>query len=152
MRIHRAADVHHQDDAGIAPAGRARDDLDLTGVRGRRVDGRLKIELIFGALTDKSAELSEGDLNLPCIKREVVSEPAVHPGVRDLHRAPSAALSADADALWRLARMPKRARAAGADPFISAVVPLGLLLKPLFEEAFELFEIERFDEFPLLIA
>src|SRR5690606_9468731 len=152
MRIHRAADIHHQDDARIAPPRRTRHHFDLAGIGGGRIDGRLEIKLVLRALADERAELPECDLDLTRIKREIVPEPAIKPGVGDFNRSTTSTGAADTNPLRRLARMPKRARAAGADPFISAVVPLGLLIEPLFKESLQLFEIERFNERALFLA
>ena len=138
VRIHRAADVHEQQQADVVAPRRAEDELDLAGVAAGLVDGVVEVELGVLADAGELAQPAQRHLHLPQVERRigaVVLEVAL---LRDLHRRAALALAADADAGRVHAAVAERRAAAGADPLVAAVVPLVLLLQPLEKAPHEL--------------
>ncbi len=150
VRVHRAADVHEQQQADVVAARRAEDQLDLAGVAAGLVDGLVEVELRLLSLAGELAQAAQRDLHRAHVERvvgAVVLEAAL---LGDLHRRAALALAADADAGRMLAAVPERRLAAGADPLVAAVVALVLLLQALQEAAHQLVGGQLLEPGPLL--
>ncbi len=152
MRIHRAADVHEEQDPDVRFPRGAKDDLELARVLRRRVDRPVDVELELRPFALERAQLSERDLHLAHVEDEVRAVRLVPARVGDRHRAPSAPLRADPDAARMRAVRAERARPAGPDPAIPSVVALLLLLHPLFEELPERLHVDRLEHLALFVG
>ncbi len=95
-------------------------------------------------------QLPERDLDLPDVEHEVGAIAFVTTCVGHGHRAPTAALRAHAYAVRIGAVRAERARPAGPDPAIAAVVTLFLLFHALLEELAELLHVELLEHVELV--
>ena len=139
VRIHGAADVkqgEHLD--GIAPF-RTHDDIQ-PALFGGGADRIVQVQLFMGAVAGKLAQAAQGDLEIACAQLAVAVQVLVAALFPDLHRLLVAALPADANAGGIVSGMSEGRGAARADPFIAALMPLGLLLEALLQRLHELVE------------
>jgi hypothetical protein len=150
--VHRAADVHHEDDARVGAPRGAGHDLELACVLRRSVDRLLEIELALGALAREGPQLAKGELDLPHVEDDVAAVALVGARVGRLDRASSSGMFAHAQAA-RVYPLPSERRSASrSDPSVSAVVPLFLLAQALLEKALQLGEIEGLEQRALFVG
>ena len=88
--IHRAPDIHHQNDPRVRSSRWAGDDLELARVLGRAIDGIFEVELSRRALACERAKLAERELDLPHVEDDVAAVTLVSPGIGRLDGAASA--------------------------------------------------------------
>ncbi len=143
--VHRAADVHQEEDAHVGLSRRSQNDLELAGVSRRLVDGLFEVKLGPHAFAREGAELPQRDLHLADIQHEVRTVGPVCARIRYRHRASTTALRADAHACWIRSVRAEGAGPAGANPAASAVVAFRLLAHPLFEQPAQLGPVEALE-------
>ena len=131
MRIHRAADVEEQQHLDAVAALGPQLHIEPSGVARRALDRRVEIELVGHALPREAPQSPQRDLDVARVDLDGVVQVAERALVPDLDRAAAAtALLADAYPFGVVAVGAERARARGADPFRSTLVPSALLVKP----------------------
>ena len=86
VRLHRAADVHEQQQAHVVAPRRAEDQLDLAGVPAGLVDGLVEIELGGVAAARQLAQAAQCHAQLPRVERHVGAVVLEAPLFGDLHR------------------------------------------------------------------
>src|SRR4029079_3726491 len=105
--------------------------IEPSGVARRALDCRVEIELVGAALPREAPQSSQRDLDVAGVDLDGVVQVAERALVPDLDRAAAAtALLAYAYPFGVLAIGAERARAPGADPFRSTLVPSLLLVQP----------------------
>ena len=133
VRIHRAADVHQQQQPQVVAALGAEHQFDLAGVLAGLVDRAVEVEFALRPGARELPQAAQRDARLADVERAVgavVREAAL---LGDLHRRAILARPADTDPGRVLAAVAVRRAAAGADPAPAAVVALGLLRERLQE-------------------
>src|SRR5204862_7773925 len=136
--IHRAANVHQQEEPDVVLPRRTEDELDLAGVAAGLVDRLVQVELAREPRPRELSKAAECDPHLPDVERLIGAVVGEAPLLGDLHGGARARLPADTDpgrvgAVVAVGRAP-----AGPDPAVAAVVALGLLAERLEETAHEL--------------
>ena len=111
------------------------------------MNGLVQIELVLGAIQPcrELAQPAERHLELPGIEHIVLTEIPKVSLSRHLQRGTALPCAAHTDALRRIAGVAKRRGASSADPVLSTVVTLGLLLEPLFQHLANLFRRQAAD-------
>src|SRR5947209_3728791 len=130
--VHRAADVEQRQHLdGVMPLG-AHVDVEIALVRGA-LDGVVEIELVGRAGARELAQPAQRDLDVARAELDLVVEVLELAPVPHLHGAAMLALAADAYALRIVAGVAERRGAAGADPFLAALVTALLFFEALLQ-------------------
>ena len=141
--VHRAADVEEQQHLdGVVPL-RPHQDVEIAFVRGA-LDGAVEVELVRRAGAREFAQPAQRDLDVAGAEFDVAGEILELALVPDLDRAEIAvAVLADAHAFGIVAVGAERRGAAGADPFLAALVAALLFGEPLAQRLHKLVEAAR---------
>jgi hypothetical protein len=89
---------------------------------------------------------------LPHVEGQIAAIALISAGVGRFDGASPSRGSADTDAAWMVARAAEGRGTRRADPAIAAVVALVLLAQPLFEQALDFVEVERFEKRAFLVG
>ena len=132
MAIHRPADVEEQQQLDrIVPLG-PHLDVEPAAPRGA-VDRAVEVELLGRAFAGEAAQAAQRDLDVARAELALAVEVAELALLPHLDRAAVPARPADPHAFGVVAAMAERRGAAGADPFVAALVPPLLLGQPVLQ-------------------
>ena len=141
--VHRAADVEEQQHLHRIVPLRPHQDVEIALVRGA-LDGAVEIEFVGRTGARELAQPPQRDLDVAGAEFDVVVEVLELALVPHLHGAEIAvAVLADPDAFRVVAVGAERRRAAGADPFVAALVAALLLFQALAQRLEQLVETAK---------
>ena len=137
--VHRAADVQKQQQFGGFAQLRAENQIQQAAVTGGAAERGVQVQPVAGTLAGKRPQPAQGNLHVARAQLCACVQVAEFALVPHLDGAPVArAILADADTGRIVAIGTERAGAAGADPFVAALMPLVLLGQPFLERAHQL--------------
>ena len=138
MVVHRAAHVHEQQDLHIVVALGHHLDVKETRIGSGGADGVGQVEFFDRAFACKFAQSTQGHLDVAGAQFLGIVVIFVGALLPHFDGAAVAAFTADAHTLRVVAAVAKWGCAAGANPFVAALMSFFLLFKPFFERLHQL--------------